>query len=195
MEGGVVKELEEAAYVKTDLAGLESLVWRINEDIEISRDRRAHIAVRRLISMTRYGERKEKKMTAHIKDVIERIRSMKKRLETMIIPNIMGGIFDELGKKTTELVPAIVSYKNKGDMEGMANFLGLFARAAKQCGIALTKNGLMNVANDYKALIGKIDALKGEIDKFEAREGALVKELEKAIGSYERKGYLKRVAA
>jgi hypothetical protein len=186
---GVAKELEEDAYIMRDMAGLETIVWKMDEVTAPP----AHSAVRRLISQTRYGERKEKTMSRHVKIALNAINGTVSILEDAI-PKISAWE-NELGKSTAELLPRVMALEQNKDREGMAIFFMLFLRAAEKVSSNENMKRIRRVAIEFTSLVSRMERIKGEIENLEARQGTLLKELEKAIEKFEKRGWLEKAVA
>ena len=185
MEATVVKELEGDEYIRKDLAGLESLWWELQDEIS---NPRAHTAVRRLISYTRYSERKERTMESYVKEVADTIRAKIERIKSHIIPQITGGIVAELEREEGELVTSLAEYSKRGAYDEMLRTVNRHMVIANQLSQPYIENAIRGTMKDLTKIINLMQKIWSYIERFEEREGALLEALEKTIKELEKSG-------
>ncbi len=182
MRDTVVKELEDDAYVKRDLAAIEALWWELQDIVKTSR---AHRIVRKLISHTRYSERKEKTMESFVKDVIDTINAKINKISTQLMPNLAIGVQKELGKDEQQVMSALAKVSSRAELAGIID--NYIADSGMICH-ALVENVYRIAMKDLTKMIDSMQRIWDRTERFEEREGALLRELEISIKELEESG-------
>ncbi len=209
MESGIVKELEDDAYVAKDLAGLEALMWEIDKKLP---SHPAHAAVkmlmgktrgveRRQISKTRYTERKEHHMHRRLNRAMGHIREVIAKIENDILPKISGDMFDMLEDGAANITVFVKDSTRHGFINNLEGIFRIYLHAGRMLASTYIIRATSAVAKKYKDLVSTMDSLKREIDNLEAREGALeqqeetvISDLKRGIAELEKKGILPKAA-
>jgi hypothetical protein len=209
MEAGVMKELEDDAYVAKMLAGFEALLWKIDDKLP---QHPAHAAVktlirkttgeeRRKISGVRYTERKEHHMHRRLNRAIKNIREVIAKIENDILPKISGDMFDTLEDGAANIKVFVQDSTRHGFINNLEGIFRIYLMAGRMLSSPSLHAAISNVAEKYKDIVSIMDGLKTEIDRLEAREGALeqqeetvIADLKAGIAALEKKGILPKAA-
>lgn len=192
IEKGVLKELKEAKYAQKELAGFEAEARKLM-DLNEFKAHKAHVAVKKLVRHTRYDERREKQMVRHIDDIAGKIKDMIKDID-FVISNVGTDEFNKsLRAPTGEIVPYITAEIRAGRMGNVVRMFNLFVVAANIF-CSQVKGRVEKIADDHKRTVLELEAETKEIEKFEARNGALLEELQDAIKTYTAKGWMSKKA-
>jgi len=190
MEAGIVKELEGDKFVGQLLAGFEALEWKLDKSMEHG----AHSALRTLISRTRYTERKERHLHRDSNRAMENIKGMIKIMQKEIIPKMDKDFLNMLEQGIEDITPYVDDCISHGFLNAIVHLFGMYVTMGEKIGNKEFARSLEKVAGKYKDLLEAMDNIKAEIDDMEAREGALLQQLEAAIKRFEEKGWLKKAA-
>lgn len=187
MEAGVSQELKDANYAKTNVTAVEAIEWELAKDVSPE----AKSAVRRLISITRFTERKGNRMADDIKEVLDKIKGTLKLINTTILPNMTAPNVQQLRQVTTKQHPVVEYCEQNYQMDALAHFFQPFAEKPKLLQQPVLKNAVKNAAGNYLFLVKKLDSIMREISNLEAREGTLVDRLRQEIEKIEKEGLVK----